>query len=143
MKEDIEQYVLNPDLTISKNKSLIAEKQPNMNYNDMVLCPFCLKSFELGTFFIRKGLRVCPNCGSQLKLSTLTELDNLDKFVSFVFNYRLNNFWSKICPDVKPVNSDTRFKEWNKRLSDLGISQEFWDKYKLLKGDIQNESEWH
>lgn len=137
--EDAQQCFLNPDLSIKKNNRNYATKQSNIKFDDIVLCLFCLFSYELNKFALRKGLRICPNCGSQLKLYTLSEINDLDKFVQFVFNYRFNDFWSKICLDVKSITSYTRFNEWNKRLYDLGLSREFWDKYKNLKGDNYDE----
>lgn len=134
--EDIQQCTLNPDLTINKNTHIIAEQQPNIKYDDIVLCPFCLTSNQLYYFNIRKGLRVCPKCGSNLKLSTLSKIKNLDSFVDFVFGYRFSGFWDKICMDITPKTKDDRFNEWNKRLKELGLSYDFWEKYKLLKGDF-------
>lgn len=132
--EDAQQYVLNPDLSISVNPYKFAKKESNVKYDSIVLCPFCLTSDRLDKFVLRKGLRVCPCCGSQLKLSTLTGINDINKFVEFVFNYRFNGFWGKICLD-KPVK-ETRFPTWNQRLRNLGLSLEFWEKYKAMKGDF-------
>lgn len=138
--EDVQQCFLNPDLSITKNNRKYARKESNIKFDDVVLCPFCLMSYELSKFALRKGLRVCPNCTSQLKLSTLSEITDLDKFVKFVFGYRFNGFWNKICLDVLQKSHDSRFNEWNNRLYRLGLSREFWDKYKNLKGDnVENE----
>jgi hypothetical protein len=134
---DIKQYKLNPDLTISKNNFRFAKEESDIKYDEVVLCPFCLMSYELGKFALRKGLRVCPCCGTKLKLSTLSEIRDLNKFVQFVYNYRLNGFWGKICMDIPQKTHDTRFNEWNKRLSNLGLSRDFWDNYKRLRGDIE------
>lgn len=139
MREDAKQFILNPDLSITENKSLSIIEKGDKKFNDVVLCPFCLNSNELGNFYFRKGFRVCPNCSANLKLSTLSEITNLDKFVKFVFNYRFNGFWSKICLDVKPITSETRFKTWNNRLYLLGLSFDFWEKYKNLRGDLEDE----
>lgn len=140
MLEDSRQYQLNPDLTITKNKSFLIENKPKIEFDMVVLCPFCLMSYELDKFSLRKGLRVCPNCGSKLKLSTLAEISDLDRFVEFVFHYRFSGFWSKICLDVlENENRDARFREWNKRLRNLGLSLQFWEKYKNLKGDSDTE----
>lgn len=134
---DAKQYFLNPDLSITKNSFKFAKKEPEIKYDDIVLCPFCLNSHQLARFKLKKGLRVCPDCGSQLKLSTLSDITDLDKFVSFVFGYRFNDFWGKICLDFPAKNKDSRFNEWNRRLWQLGLSKEFWEKYKLLKGDYE------
>lgn len=136
---DKQQMMFNNDSTVKMNDFKFAEKEPNIKYHNIVLCPFCLKSNELGKFALKKGLRVCPNCGLSLKLSTLSELDDLDKFVRFVFNYRLNGFWDKICLEVLKKDRDSRFNEWNKRLWQLGLSRGFWDKYRALRGDINEE----
>lgn len=137
--EDAQQYKLNPDLTITKNNYKYAKSQPHIDFDALVLCPFCLKSYRFDIFRVDKGLRICPNCNTKLKLSTLSKINNIDEFVKFVFNYRLNGFWSKICLEVKPVTSNTRFNEWNKRLHELRLSKYFWDEYKRLKGDNKNE----
>lgn len=139
VKEDINQTFLNPDLSLSRNKYILAKDEPKLKYNDIVLCPFCLTSNKLSEFLVRKGLRVCSKCGSQLKLSTLAKINNLDRFVKFVFDYRLNGFWDKICLDISATTKDSRFKEWNQRLFNLGISEIFWIKYKVLRGDNDNE----
>lgn len=136
MINDVRQYCLNPDLTITKNKHKFAKEQPDIKYNDVVLCPFCLTSYKLEKFTLRKGFRVCPNCGSKLKLSTLSEITDLDRFIKFVFDYRHSGFWGKICHDVKPITPNTRFNTWTKRLYSLGLSKYFWDEYKRLRGDI-------
>jgi transcription elongation factor Elf1 len=133
--EDAQQMFLNPDLSITKNTYKSAKQQFKTEFDMIVLCPFCLSSYELGKFPLRKGLRVCPKCGLSLKTSTLTEITNLDRFVKFVFDYRFNGFWDKICTDIPLINKDSRFNEWNKRIYCLGLSQEFWEKYKTLKGD--------
>lgn len=137
--EDIQQCLLNPDLSITKNKFSFAKKESNIKFDDIVLCPFCLMSYELDKFKVKKGLRVCSNCSSQLKLSTLSEINDLDKFVNFVFGYRFNGFWNKICLDIPQKTPNTRFFEWNNRLYRLGLSREFWDKYKNLKGKFGSE----
>lgn len=137
MLEDSRQYQLNLDLTITKNKSFLAEKQHKINFDDIVLCPFCLTSHELDKFSLRKGLRVCPNCMAKLKLSTLAEINDLDRFVQFVFDYRFSGFWDKICLDIPKKTHDSRFNEWNKRLYGLGLSREFWEQYRSLRGDIE------
>lgn len=132
INDDIYQFKLNPDLSITKNDSPLAKKQPNIKFDDIVLCPFCLNSNVLDSFKIEKGLRVCPTCKRKLKFSTLAEVSNIEMFIDFVFNYRLNGFWSKICLDVVPKK---RFETWNNRLYKLGISQIFWERYKEMKGD--------
>lgn len=133
--EDAQQYLLNPDLTITKNNHKYMKKEPNVKFDTVVLCPFCLRYYSLDKFLLRKGLRVCPNCTAQLKLSTLTEISDLDKFVNFVFNYRFSGFWDKICLDIPQKSKDSRFNEWNKRLFTLGLSLEFWRKYRMMKGE--------
>jgi hypothetical protein len=141
IKEDISQCVLNPDLSITKNTSRLAEKQSNVKFDTVCLCPFCLMSYELDKFILRKGLRVCPNCCSQLKLTTLSEINDLNKFVDFVFGYRFNGFWNKICLDIPAKTTETRFNEWNIRLHSLGLSYAFWERYKALKGDNDETQE--
>jgi len=134
--EDSKQYLLNPNLSITKNNLKSAKQQFKAEFDMMVLCPFCLNIHQLGEYPLRKGLRVCPNCTTQLKISTLTEINDLDRFVKFVFDYRFNGFWDKICLDVRQIDRNSRFKEWNMRLYKLGLNKNFWEKYKALKGDF-------
>jgi len=136
---DKEQCKLNPDLTISRNDFKFAKKQSKGKFDDIVLCPFCLNPNRLDRFIVKKGLRVCPNCEVNMKTSTLTELDSLDKFTLFIFNYRLNGFWNKVCLDIKQKVRDARFNEWNKRLEELGLNTYFWKRYKDMRGDIEYE----
>lgn len=140
--EDASQYKLEPDLTITKNKNKNAKTKPNIDFTKIVLCPFCLKFYEYQMFRISKGLRVCPNCNSQMKVSTLAKINNLNDLVHFVFDYRHSGFWDKICLDVKPINENTRFNTWNQRLYELILSKAFWDEYKLLKGESGDENEY-
>lgn len=138
---DIQQTFLNPDLSISKNTYSFAKKsKSSFNYNYIALCPFCLSSNAIGDYSLRKGFRVCPICGSNMKLSTLTEIQDLKEFVDFVFNYRYSGFWSKICLDVPQTTPNIRFETWNRRLYELGISKEFWEIYRNLRGDSSSET---
>lgn len=138
-ERDISQCVLNPDLSISNNPHKYAKKQSNANFATKALCPFCLNCGILAEFRLHKGLRVCPYCGTQLKLETLTELNDIEKFTKFVFNYRFSGFFNKLCGDYK---GDDKFNEWNRRLYILGLSKSFWEKYHLLKGDSSKKEEY-
>lgn len=140
--EDSKQYILHPDLTITKNPYKSIVEKIDINYEKIVLCPFCLKSYELWKFPLRKGLRICPSCGTALKLSTLANITSLSRFVKFIFDYRFNGFWSKICLDVKPTTPNARFNEWNNRLYKLGINTEFWELYKAMRGDTGEDEEY-
>lgn len=136
---DAQQYILLPDLSIKKNPLKYAKKIQDSDFNTIALCPFCLTSNELGKYRLEKGFHVCPKCSSRMILKTLLELNNLEKFVEFVFNYRFSGFWDKICLDIEQITKDTRFNEWNSRLYSLGLSFDFWERYKALKGDNYNE----
>jgi cupin superfamily acireductone dioxygenase involved in methionine salvage len=50
------------------------------------------------------------------------------EYAQWVYNYRLSGFFSKI-----------NFEKWNKKLKDLGIAYEFWEEYKKLKGEENQE----
>lgn len=97
------------------------------------MCPFCLTTMELFKFRFEKGLRVCPVCTNQLRLDTLIKIQSIEEFVKFVFNYRFSGFWNKINYQIK--DRDKAFDWFNIRLHDLGLSHDFWEKYKQLRGD--------
>lgn len=125
-KYDAQQYTLNPDLSIIINQRKYAKKEMEKDFTKIVMCPFCLNTTELWRFKFNGGLRICQNCLNRMRLETLIKISSIEEFAKFVFNYRFSGFWDKIYPD---------FKAWNKKLFELGLSLEFWEEYKKLKGD--------
>lgn len=117
-----------------KNTFQFAIGRRKLSYYDIMTCPFCLNYYELHLFKSHSGLYECPNCHNELKQSSLildlSTDDLIEKFARWVYAYRVNGFWRKIFPD---------FKTWCKRLWELRISKVFWEKYKSLRGDTNNE----
>jgi hypothetical protein len=126
---DEQQMVLNPDGSISKNPLKCAKKIDNTDYTILVFCPFCLEQISLWKFKLVIGFRICPNCQNKMLLKTLTTDMSAESFAQWVYNYRLNGFFSKIFPD---------FETWNKKLYALGLSHDFWEEYKKLKGENED-----
>lgn len=103
-----------------------------------ILCPFCLEVLHISDFLYSQGLYKCKVCNNRITEHTLKlmfewfncEKPNVREFAKWVFGYRLNGFFQKI-----------KFKEWNKNLYDLGFSFDFWNYYKVFKGEYQEEKE--
>ena len=94
-----------------------------------VSCVFCLYTTKLQKFFKTdaKGRTIalveCPECHNKMRLKTLLTDMTPQEYAKFVYGYRLSGFWQK-CP----------FAKFNQRLMALGVSREFWNEYKKLKG---------
>lgn len=101
----------------------------------MLLCPFCLEHYYYWQFKYDKGFYECKHCKNLMKGSTLVlmfevfnkELIDAEKYAKFVYGYRTSGFFKKI-----------NFKEWCEKLHYWNISFEFWNEYKKLKGEQQN-----
>lgn len=102
--------------------SIITE---NIDFNTKVVCPFCLTENFLYSFPKNFGLRICTICGNKVVLRTLTKKMTTEEFAKWVYDYRLNGFWQKVYPN---------FKEWNRKLKELGLSYDFWEYYNKFKG---------
>jgi len=115
------------------NKAKYAKDFYEFDFNKKYLCPFCLELNEGYKFNSNHGYFRCPNCKNQMMLKTLNNILSMSntEFAKWVFDYRLNGFWDKI-PD---------FEKWNNNLYILGISREFWEEYKKLRGDSKNDRE--
>ena len=74
--------------------------------------------------------RRCPECNNSMLERTLTAEMTAEEYASFVFDYSLSGFWQKV-----------KFGQFCERLRKLGISYEFWKKYKELKGKGYMEEE--
>lgn len=117
---------------IQKNNRKYIIEKPKIDFNTKVLCPFCLTDNTLDKFAKDRAWYKCPNCNNLLTLKTCVNIIKMNpkQFAKWVFEYRLSGFFSKI-----------KFKEWNQKLWELGVSQEFWEEYKLLRGDTTKEEE--
>jgi hypothetical protein len=123
------QFAIDGSLII--NQKVIDEQTPLtalINKNNYWICPFCL--IESNNFTIEnKGLIICQNCLIGMRLKTLLfikDCSNID-YAKWVFEYRLSGFFAKL------KSGNNSFEKWNKKMQDLGISYEFWDKYNSLK----------
>ena len=120
------------DGTLIINQKVIDENTPlisMINEQNFWICPFCLENSN--KFIIEnKGLIKCSNCSNFMKLKTLLFIKDCSNFeyAQWVFNYRLSGFFKKI-----------NFELWTKKMHKLGMSYEFWEKYKELKGENINE----
>lgn len=138
---DKQQTILTEN-TIKPNPRKYAETQLEDQYNKKVICPFCLTWTTIQKMLIstksgyNKGLGCCPNCHNNIQFKTLFNMLEWEppQFAKWIYDYRLTGFWQKIKPS---------FQEWNKQLYNLGFGfgKEFWDTYKRLKGEPNdNES---
>lgn len=127
-------HVWNEKSFIKENDSPLAIKQLDLR-NRLVFCPFCLSKGMLHKFVIgtKKGFSkryaICPECLQGMFLETLLNMLKWTpkEYAEFVFNYHAK-FWNKC-----------NFKIWKKRLYDLDLSLEFWERYKALKGEYNEE----
>ena len=103
---------------IEANKSSVMLKKPIIDFNTRVLCPFCLNDDTLDKFRKDRAWFECPKCKNLLTLKTCANIIKMNpkQFAKWVFEYRLSGFFGKI-----------NFKEWNTKLWELGVSQEFWE----------------
>jgi hypothetical protein len=71
-----------------------------------------------------------------MKLKTLLFIQSCsnEEYAKWVFDYRLCGFFHKI------KSGNNSFEKWNKKMKELGISYEFWEKYKQLKGEFKEEN---
>jgi transcription elongation factor Elf1 len=136
---DKQQTVLAPQ-GIEMNPREHAKMFSNPEYDKKVLCPFCLALAPMHKFLIKakrgfnKGTGKCPECAQGMRLQTLMELLkwNAEQYAEWIFEYVSSGYWSKCTFDI-----------WKKRLSSLGMSQRFWDRYHTLKGDLIEESDFN
>src|SRR3990172_2088688 len=101
MREDKEQMILNPDMSISINPSKYNSKTEKAEYDKIVFCPFCLNFTQLWRFKFKHGFRICPNCLNSMTLKTLITNMTTEQFAQWVFDYRFSGFWSKIYPNFE------------------------------------------
>ena len=147
-ERDKAQTIINP-----KSKAIVEPRRAGVttvyDYVDTTYCcPFCLHEGHLAAFEFKtpKGkisaMAMCPECKYKMRKKTLTESMTPEEYAHFVFFYAQSGFWRKV-----------NFKQFNERLRKLGISYEFWKKYKELKGKgriqeladhyMQEQEKWH
>ena len=106
--------------------------------NKDFFCPFCLFEGVLSRFTLiyNKGgvayMAVCPDCKNRMVVRSLVECMTVGEYADWVFGYASSGFWQKI-----------NFRVWSGRLYGLGMSEEFWVRYKELKGGRGESLEEH
>jgi len=133
-KDDKAQMVLcfsgikpNPNVVVIAHNTLLP-------LDKEVTCPFCLGLSEFRKFLvstkqgISRSMGNCPLCKQEMYLKTLFGMSQSDakKYAKWVFNYK--GFWKKI-----------KFKQWKDRLWLMGWTNDFWNEYKALKGQREEE----
>lgn len=102
-----------------------------------VTCPLCLGLEQFNRFLVsnKKGISrsvgKCPLCGQGMFLKTLVHMEKCTakQYAEWVYQYSRSGFWKKV-----------DFAVWKRRLQLMGWTQDFWDRYKELKGEDQSES---
>jgi transcription elongation factor Elf1 len=134
---DKEQFIFTKDGYVSPNLRNYAVIENHFHSEKILICPFCLKPKEFKYFLIKnnnKFMAKCPNCKQQVQFKTLINMLSWTgkEFADFVFPYSKMGFWKKVYPS---------FHDWKNRLIFLGLSTSFWERYKALKGEYEeNES---
>lgn len=135
-KHDKSQMVLCPSgIKVNPNVVVVAH-EILLPLNKDVSCPFCLGLSEFRKFLvsnkqgISRSMGRCPLCGNGLQLKSLYRMSKTDAkgYANWVFNYK--GFWHKI-----------NFNQWKGRLQLMGWTSDFWDQYKALKGEQQEEGD--
>lgn len=114
------------------NESLLAKKKVKAEYWKKYICPFCLEENSFYKFKKIHGFYKCPKCNIEMTLRSLVKTMSVEEFAKWVFEYRLSGFWKKV--NAYMNDRDKAFREWNNKLYEHGISFEFWETYKRLKG---------
>jgi len=121
---------------LPKNQRLLTSKTEetrgvtvNIQLNEVnYLCPFCLhqdskSAFETKTAKGKPSKKfVCPECNQKMREKSLTQSMSASDYAEWVFLYASYGFWKIV-----------KYAVWNKRLKELGLAPEFWDRYKELK----------
>jgi transcription elongation factor Elf1 len=128
------------DSGIAKNPSLYTTSETSTLFSPRkkVTCPFCLGLEEFRQFLVstKKGISTgsakCPLCGLGFRMKSLVGMAKWTpkEYADWVYAYTADGFWKKV-----------KFDTWKKRLFLMGWTNDFWLRYKELKGEDQkNES---
>lgn len=123
------QTVLEPNSVKGFKKPLEPTDTKVINTNPVFNCPFCLYIGTLREFYVKtkhgysKKRAKCPDCRNLMRMDTLTRHISVEDYATWVYYYAMSGFWQK-CP----------FDKFKHRLYALGMSRQFWDRYKELKG---------
>jgi hypothetical protein len=118
----------NPNIVVIAHETLLPLEKD-------VSCPFCLGLSEFRKFLISnkqgisRKLGKCPLCSCGMELDSLVKMSKFEAkgYAKWVFNYK--GFFKKV----------PSFNTWKGRLQLMGWTQQFWDTYKQLKGEQQEE----
>ena len=134
-RADSLQAIFSADGAVLSNKPQIFAEITGIDCTQMVMCPFCLVLSKLQAFLVStsKGISQsraeCPSCHNGMLMRNLQKRWTPEAYAEWVFSYARSGFWQKIT-----------FQVWKARLADLGWSEEFWNKYRQLKGDDTGEN---
>lgn len=133
LRLDKNQTLFSDDLNIKKNDFRNAQLKEHLNPDNNVMCPFCLyvaKAIKFYQFLTKQKLDKrfgkCPDCGTLATWKSLYTIIKMkpEEFAKWVYEYRLSGFWKKCT-----------FEKFKTRLYHTGLSFEFWEEYKKLKGE--------
>lgn len=136
-KDDKHQLRIGIDGKLKPSKMQMVTVVVSANYNQMVMCPFCLHAAKLQAFLVstKKGISqskaACPECKNGMMMKSLTTEWSPEEYADWVYNYRSMGFWQKV-----------PFNLWKERLHKIGWSHRFWTRYKELKGSDESEDYW-
>jgi len=134
-KEDKQQVRFGKQAEVIQPKPTETTQFTSVNFNELVMCPFCLFQGKLSQFLIstKKGISQgkaqCPECHNGMLMKSLWSDMNAKEYAKWVYGYSKSGFWKK-CP----------FNTWKARLKKVGWSYDFWNTYKGLKGTDYAES---
>ena len=134
MKTDKKQLTFTANGEVAKKKDNEGTRVALELLSPLYCCPFCLYAGKVHTFEMKtpKGNTSkrykCPECNAIMVKRTLEKKMDAEEYAEWVFDYRLSGFWQKC-----------NFKVWKERLYKLGMSHKFWEKYRLLKGEVAEQ----
>jgi len=128
--KEINKVIYDDKQTVFSENGLINKKEITYNLNGIYSCSFCLFEGKFNEFLptSKINLKVCPECKNRMWRSTILEKKTIKEFAEWVFNYAKSGFWEKC-----------NFEVFNDRLYKRGLSKQFWDRYKELKGEYIEE----
>lgn len=133
-KHDRDQATLEPKSKTGIKVKFYKLDMEGEDANQRYMCPFCLHQDKLRYFLIQtgkgihRGLAECPECKNKCKLSTLKADMTPEQYADFAYGYKGFGFWQKV-----------PFETWKERLYKIGWAHRFWERYKQLKGEDEEE----
>lgn len=127
VKKDAQQACFGPDGAVHQRPQVIS-RQAQVDFSRIVLCPFCLCEAKLQAFLVstKEGISQskaqCPECETGMLMRSVNRTWTPEAFAEWIFNYK--GFWHKC-----------KFELWRRRLQAKGWTQQFWDRYRALKGE--------